>query len=117
MTRSELISLLEQDGFTHCFDDLYVKQVGIEFDDGFIRTTFKVDEDVAVRRIIRHNWQPVSQQLLESGRESIIRYQKELLIGDVSLRHIDQIYTHVYTFNDYQHYIYPENTITAEEGN
>ena len=117
MTRSEFISLLEQDGFTHCYDDLYVKEVGSEFHDGFIHTTFEVDEDVAVRRVICHAWQSASGRLMESVRESLIRYHKELFIGDTSLQHIGQIYIRGYTVNDYHHYINPEDMDTAVEGN
>lgn len=101
MTRSEFISFLKQDGFTYCFGNIYVKEVGTEFHDGFIHTTFEVDEDVAVRRVIRHTWQPATNRLMESVSESLIRYH----------------YTHVYTINDYHRYIYPEDMDTAVEGN
>ena len=114
MTRSEFISLLKQDGFTHCFDNLYEEEVGTEFHDGFIHTTFEVGQDVAIRRVICHTWQPATQRLMESISESIIRYQKEPFIaGNTRLRHIGQIYT----YTDFHHYIYPENTGIIVEGN
>lgn len=114
MTRNEFISLLEQDGFTHCFDCLYEKEVGTEFHDGFVHTTFEVGEDVAVRRIICHTWQPATNRFMESVSESIVRYRKELLTGDdIRLRHIGQIYTYI----DFHHYIYPEDMGIAVEGN
>lgn len=117
MTRIQFISLLEQDGFTHCFDNLYVKEVGTEFHDGFIHTTFEVDEDVAIRRVICHTWQPATNRLMESVNESLVRYQKELLIDGIGIQYIGQIYPHVYTFNDCHHYINPEDMDTAVEGN
>lgn len=113
MTRSEFISLLEQDGFTRCFDYLYQKEVGTEFHDGFVHTTFEVNEDVAVRRVICHTWQPATERLMESVSESIVRYRKEPLIGDISLRHIGQIYT----YTDFHHYICPEDMGITVEGN
>lgn len=112
MTRIQFISLLKQDGFTLCYDNLYAKEVGTEFHDGFIHTTFEVDEDVAIRRIICHTWQPATQMLMESVSESLIRYRKELFVGDIS-----QVYIYTYNFNDYHHCIYPEDMDTAVEDN